>query len=166
MHSFRNPGNQIPVLQSKFPKLNVNTCPVLEIQNIKFQPGGFPAAYGGKNGSLLQLEVAEGNPLTPSVSGRAEITGWEFNYDGPSYIFDNTAVLFSARAQNFGRLFRLIGQEQIGEPSLEDIIFKTTTELNARHRIKILGIHAPERYHRDIQHVLASENFENTFKTR
>ncbi len=136
------------------------------IQNIKFQPGGFPVAFGGKNGSLLQLEVAEGNPLTPSVSGRAEITGWEFNYDGPSYIFDNTAVLFSARAQNFGRLFRLIGQEQIGEPSLEDVIFKTTTELNARHRVKILGIHAPERYHRDIQHVLASENFENTFIAR
>ena len=67
------------------------------IRDIQFQAGGFPAAYGGKNGSLLRLQVADGNPVTPSVSGRVEITGWEFNYDGPTYVFGNTSVLFSAR---------------------------------------------------------------------
>ena len=34
------------------------------IQEADFLPGGFPAAYGGKNGSLLRLTVAEGNPVT------------------------------------------------------------------------------------------------------
>ena len=69
------------------------------IQNIEFQPGGFAAAYGGRNGSLLKLEVAEGNPVTPTFSGRLDVAGWEFNYDGPSYVAGNTAVLFSARAR-------------------------------------------------------------------
>ena len=133
------------------------------IQSVEFQPGGFPAAYGGKNGSLLQLEVAEGNPVTPSFSGRLDLAGWEFNYDGPTYAFDNTAVLFSARAQNFGRLFKLIGAESIGSPSLEDVIIKTTTDVNDQHRVNILGIYAPERYVRTIDNVVKSENFENTF---
>ena len=131
------------------------------IRDIQFQAGGFPVAFGGKSGSLLRLEVAEGNRVTPSVSGRVEITGWELNYDGPSQLFGNTSVLFSARAQDFGRLFRLIGENDIGDPSVEDVIVKTTTELTPAHRLNVLGILAPERFTRDIDNVLASPDFDN-----
>ena len=136
------------------------------IQNITFQPGGFAAGFGGKNGSLLELEVAEGNPVTPSFSGRLDLAGWEFNYDGPSYVSKKTSILFSARAQDFGRLFDLIGQRSIGTPSLEDVILKTSTSINSSHRINLLGIFAPERYVRTIDNVVESDNFENTFLAR
>lgn len=136
------------------------------IQDIQFQAGGFPAAYGGKNGSLLRLEVAEGNPVTPSFSGRIEITGWEFNYDGPTYLFGNTSVIFSARAQDFGRLFRLIGENDIGRPTLEDVIVKTSSELGPRHRLNVLAVLSPERFTRDLDNVVASENFDDTALAR
>ena len=136
------------------------------IQNIEFQPGGFAAAYGGRNGSLLKLEVAEGNPVTPTFSGRLDVAGWEFNYDGPSYVAGNTAVLFSARAQDFGRLFTLIGENDIGVPSLEDVIVKTTTTITDRHRLNLLGVFAPERFSRTVDNVLESPNFQNTLVAR
>ena len=135
------------------------------VQNIAFQPGGFAAAYGGKSGSLLQLEVAEGNPVTPTLSGRLDVAGWEFNYDGPSYVAERTAVLFSARAQDFGRVFTLIGKNDIGAPSLEDVIVKTTT-ITDRHRLNLLGVYAPERYSRTAAHVVESPEFRNTLVAR
>ncbi|MGD8331743.1 MAG: TonB-dependent receptor, partial [Acidobacteriota bacterium] len=78
------------------------------IQNADFLPGGFPTAYSGKNGSLLRLTVAEGNNVNPVISGRAEVTGWEIGYEGPTYVFRNTAALFSARGQYFGPLLNWV----------------------------------------------------------
>ncbi len=132
------------------------------IGEANFQPGGFSSAFGGKNGSLLRLEVAEGNRATPSVSGRVEITGWEINYDGPSYAFGNTSFLLSARNQQFERLFKLIGNDDIGAPSVTDVIFKSTSELSEKHRLEVLGIYAPEDFERTVENVLAGEEIENT----
>jgi hypothetical protein len=132
------------------------------IQEVDFLPGGFDVPYGGKSGSLLKLTVAEGNRVTPSVSGRVEITGWEANYDGPSFVFDNTSVLFSARGQYFERLFELIGEGTIGAPVLYDFIAKTTSDISPDHSLSVLGIFAPEKYSRDIGNVLADEDLEDT----
>lgn len=127
------------------------------IGNADFQPGGWNAAYGGRAGSLLKLEVAEGNPETPAYNLRFDLAGLEVGYDGPSRIHDDTTLLFSARKLNFGQLFDLIGADDIGEPELTDIIVKTRTELNADNTLKFLAIYAPESYTRDIDNVLASD---------
>ena len=132
------------------------------IQEIDFLPGGFDVPYGGKSGSVLKLTVAEGNRVSPAVSGRVEITGWEVNYDGPSFVFDNTSALFSARGQYFERLFDLIGQGTIGAPVLYDFIAKTSSNLGPRHSLSVLGIYAPEHYTRGIDNVLADEELEDT----
>ncbi|MFC3155958.1 TonB-dependent receptor [Gilvimarinus japonicus] len=125
-----------------------------------FQPGGWSAAYGGRAGSLLQLEVAEGNPETPSYSARIDIAGLEVGYDGPTGVLDNTSLLFSARQLNFGRLFEMVGLDDVGEPELTDIILKTTTRFDSGGTFNFLAIHAPEEYNRDIDHVLASDEDE------
>ena len=125
-----------------------------------FQPGGWSAAYGGRAGSLLQLEVAEGNPETPSYSARIDIAGLEVGYDGPTGVLDNTSMLFSARQLNFGRLFEMIGLDDVGEPELTDIILKTTTAFDSGDTFNFLAIYAPEEYTRDINHVLASDEDE------
>ncbi|MCE3253980.1 MAG: TonB-dependent receptor [Cellvibrio sp.] len=126
----------------------------------EFQPGGWNPAYGGKAGSLLKLEVAEGNPETPSYRARLDIAGIEIGYDGPSVIHDQTSILFSARDYNFDRLFEVIGLDDIGTPKLTDIIFKSTTELGDRDRLKLLVVYAPEEYQRDLDNVLASDEDE------
>jgi hypothetical protein len=131
------------------------------IAGAEFSPGGWSAAYGGRSGSLLQLEVAGGNP-SPSASLRVDIAGVEIGYEGPSGIHDGTTAFFSARSFDFGRVFELIDEEDIGQPELTDIVLKTVTELDSRNTIEFLGIYAPEEYTRDIENVLASPDFEDT----
>jgi hypothetical protein len=130
------------------------------INGAEFSPGGWSAAYGGRSGSLLKLEVAGGNP-TPSASLRVDIAGVEVGYEGPSGIHDGTTTFFSARSFDFGRVFDLIDEKDIGQPELTDIVLKTVTELDDRNTIEFLGIYAPEEYTRDIDNVLASPDFED-----
>jgi hypothetical protein len=130
------------------------------IAGADFSPGGWSAAYGGRSGSLLKLEVAGGNP-TPSASLRVDIAGVELGYEGPSGIHDDTTAFFSARSFDFGRVFEFIDEEDIGQPKLTDIVLKTVTELDDRNTIEFLGIYAPEDYTRDIDNVLASPDFED-----
>ncbi len=131
------------------------------IESASFQGGGFPAKYGGKNASLLSLSVKEGNRDDFSIRGQYDFLGWEAAYDGPAYIIDNTGILFSARNQDFETILDMIGEKQEGVPSFTDIIFKSTTDINASNRISLLGIYAPEEYNRDIHDVFESENLEN-----
>ncbi|MBT5240141.1 MAG: TonB-dependent receptor [Rhodospirillaceae bacterium] len=132
------------------------------IGSAEFQPGGWNAAYSGRNGSLLKLNIAEGNPDTPTVSARIDVAGGEVTYDGPSYVAGNTSVLLSARYYDFGNLFKLIGQKDIGDPELADFLFKSVTDLNDRHSVSLLAIYSPEDYSRDIDNVLESDDFEDT----
>jgi hypothetical protein len=130
------------------------------IATAEFQPGGWNPAYGGKAGSLLKLEVAEGNPETSSYRARLDLAGVEIGYDGPSAIHDQTSILFSARDYDFGRLFNTIGLDDIGTPKLTDVIFKSSTELGDTDHLKLLVVYAPEEYQRDINNVLASDEDE------
>lgn len=126
----------------------------------EFSPGGWGAAYGGRAASLLRLELAEGG-LTPVTSLRLDIAGAEFTYDGPSGFSDDTSVFFTARRFDFGNVFELIGQDDIGTPKVTDIILKTTTQLSDRDELQFLFIDAPEKYTRDLENVAESDDFED-----
>jgi hypothetical protein len=130
------------------------------IARAEFSPGGWSAAYGGRSGSLLKLDVAGGSP-TPSTSLRVDIAGLELSYEGPSGIHGGTTLFFTARQFDFGRVFDMIEELDIGQPVLTDIVLKTVTSLDADNTIEFLGIHAPEKYTRNISNVLASPNFED-----
>lgn len=131
------------------------------IGSARFSPGGWRSAEGGRNGSLLELEIAEGNRASSTLGARVDIVGIEADYDGPAYVADNTTVLLSARQFDFGRLFDIIEEADIGEAKLTDVILKTVTDLNADHRIELLAIHAGEETGRNVENALASENFED-----
>ena len=127
-----------------------------------FQPGGWEAAEGGSNGSLLKLAITEGNPETPFTSVKLDLAGGEILYDGPAVALDNTTVLLSLRHYNFGWLFETIGEEDLGAPKLSDFIFKSVSHLNAKTTVKLIGLYTPEHYTRKAKNVLASENFQDT----
>jgi hypothetical protein len=131
------------------------------IGNARFSPGGWRAAEGGKNGSLLDLEIAKGNFASSTAGARLDIIGIEADYDGPSYVADNTSLLLSARKFDFNNLFDAIGENDIGSPRLTDVILKSVTDLNDDHRIELLAIHAAEDFTRTVENVLESENFED-----
>ena len=130
------------------------------IQGAEFSPGGWSAAYSGRSGSLLQLDVVGGSP-TPSASLRVDIAGVEVGYDGPSGFRDDTTMFLTARSFDFGRVFDMIDEKDIGQPELSDFILKTVTEIDDRNSFEVLAIAAPESYTRDIDNVLESPNFED-----
>src|SRR5690606_39434474 len=131
------------------------------IGSAKFSPGGWRAAEGGKNGSLLDLEIARGNFASSTAGVRLDIIGIEADYDGPTYVADNTSLLMSARKFDFNRLFKAIGENDIGSPRLTDVILKSVTDLNNDHRIELLAIHASEDFKRTVENVLESDNYED-----
>jgi hypothetical protein len=130
------------------------------IQGAEFSPGGWSAAYSGRSGSLLQLDVVGGSP-TPSASLRIDIAGVELGYDGPSGVHDGTTLFLTARSFDFGRVFDMIDEKDIGQPELSDFILKTVTEFDERNSFEVLAIVAPETYSRDIDNVLESPDFED-----
>lgn len=131
------------------------------IGSARFSPGAWRAAEGGRNGSLLELEIADGNPVSSTAGARIDIIGVEADYDGPSYVADNTRVLVSARQFDFSNLFEAIDEKDIGVQRLKDFIAKSVTDLNNAHRLELLAIHASEDSTRTVENALASENFED-----
>lgn len=130
------------------------------IEGVDFSPGGWSAAYGGRNGSLLKLDVARGNP-SPTASFRIDMAGAEMTYDGPSGFHDHTSILASARHFDFGRLFDRIGEKDIGNPVMTDLILKSHTRIDPVNQLELLLLYTPERTTRTVEHVLHSENFED-----
>ncbi|MCH8501183.1 MAG: TonB-dependent receptor [Aliidiomarina sp.] len=130
------------------------------ISGAEFSPGGWGAAYGGRSASLLKLDVAKGNP-SPSASFRYDLAGFEVGYDGPSGITDDATMLISARRLDFGQLFEIIEELDIGEPVLRDIIVKSVIPLNDRNTLEVLLIDTHEKYTRGVTHVAESPNFED-----
>jgi outer membrane receptor for ferrienterochelin and colicin len=131
------------------------------VGSARFSPGGWRAAEGGRNGSLLELGIADGNFASSTVGARLDIIGIEADYDGPSYIADNTSLLLSARKFDFSKLFKAIGEDDIGTPRMTDVILKSVTDLNPDHRLEVLAIYAGEDNKRTVENALASENFED-----
>jgi len=136
------------------------------IASAEFQPGGWRAAQGGRNGSLLQLELAGGNPASATARAQLDLAGVELGYEGPSGVRDDTTLFVSARSLDFERLFETIDNEDIGAPSLADLIAKVVSEPAPDHRLEVLAIHTTEEYTRDVDNVLASENFQDTSLAR
>lgn len=123
----------------------------------EFKPGGWEAAYGGANGSLLKLQLAEGNRDTPFISGKIDLAGGEFLYDGPSGFHENTSMLVSMRYYDFGPLLDLIDSKDVGRPVMGDFLFKSVTRIDPDTKLKVMGLYTPEKNTRDISHVLAAE---------
>ncbi|WP_202878157.1 TonB-dependent receptor [Luteimonas marina] len=130
------------------------------ISGAEFSPGGWGPAYGGRAGSLLKLEVADGSP-SPSASLRLDLAGNEVGYDGPLGITRDSTVLVSARRLDFGAFFEDIEELDIGNPILRDIIVKSAIPINPSNTIEVLLIDTRETYTRDVTHVFESPNFED-----
>lgn len=124
------------------------------VEGAEFSPGGWSAEFGGRKASLLQLDLVDGAP-SPVASMRLDLAGLEFLYQGPSGFHDNTTMFMQARQFDFGQLFELIGQEDLGAPVMTDVIAKTHTRIDNDDEFELLVIHAPETFTRDIDSVLA-----------
>lgn len=128
------------------------------IDDAKFQAGGFGAEYGGKTASVIDLKIKEGNRESCRVNGTYDLLGWEINYDGPTYLLDNTSIFLSARNQNFDSMLEMVDQKDVGQMEFTDLIVKTVTEISPNHRLSLLGIYAPEKFERNAGNILEAKD--------
>ncbi|MBL4623714.1 MAG: TonB-dependent receptor [Flavobacteriales bacterium] len=131
------------------------------IDEAKFQAGGFSAEYGRKSSGLLSLGIKEGNKEDFTIDGQFDLLGGIMNYDGPSYLHKNTSVFASVRIQNFVPLFRVIDMEHEGEIGYSDFLVKTTTQLNSRNKLNVIGMYNTEYYRKYVKHTLLVEDLDN-----
>ena len=129
------------------------------VAGAEFSPGGWSAEFGGRKASLLQFEVVDGAP-SPVASMRFDLAGLEFLYEGPSGFHGDTTMFVQARRFDFGQLFDIIGQDDIGSPIMTDVIVKTHTQIDSDDELEFLAIYAPEEYTRDVENILAAEQEE------
>ena len=123
-----------------------------------FHAGGFSVKYGGKNASILNLKLKEGNRDNLTINGTYDLLGWEANYDGPVFINNNTGLIFSARHQDFEKVLEMIDEVSDGTHSFSDYIIKLASELNPQHKLSYLGLYSIENSNRRIDHIYKGDD--------
>lgn len=132
------------------------------IDQANFQGGGFGARYGGKNASLVELKIKEGDQEDITADVRYDLLGLEANYNGPTFGLPSTSMMLSLRHNDFKNVLKLTGQEELGYPWFTDVIVKTTTKIDERNKLSILGIYTTEFFERTMDHVMMSKDFAGT----
>jgi hypothetical protein len=131
------------------------------IEKADFSAGGFPARYGGKSSSIINMEIKEGNIHDVTAYGHYDLFGWEANYDGPLPISDKSGLIVSARHVNFKTILNMIGEKGHGTPDYTDVLVKSTTEINASHKISLLGIYSDDNMIRTVDNIFASKEMKD-----
>lgn len=128
------------------------------IEKADFSAGGFPARYGSKSSSIINMEIKEGNFNDVTVYGHYDLFGWEANYDGPLPISNKSGLIASARRVDFRTVLNMIDEKGHGDSDYTDVLVKSTTDINPSHKISLLGIYSDDHYTRTIDNVFASKD--------
>jgi len=83
------------------------------INNVTLIKGGFPARYGGRSSSVLDISLREGNSQEFRVNGSVGILASKLTVEGP-IIKDRTSFLLSARRTYIDKLAQPLLRELVG----------------------------------------------------
>ncbi|MGI9173883.1 MAG: TonB-dependent receptor [Rhodothermales bacterium] len=128
------------------------------VERATFYGGGFGAEYGRKGASVLDLTIKEGNMESRRLSGSYGLLGPELNYDGPTYLLDNTSLVVNYRAFDMRRALEISDEQAFGDPTMSDVIAKTTTYLNPANKISLLGVYSTDRLVRAPRHLIEADD--------
>ncbi len=110
------------------------------LRSIDFYKGSFPAKYGGRLSSVMEVHMKEGNIHNWSVSGGLGTAAARLTIEGP-LVRDRSSMLISAR-RTYGDLFlKLSSDEYTRQTSLYfyDLNTKINYKINHRNRIYLSG---------------------------
>ena len=117
------------------------------INSVSIVKGGFPARYGGRLSSVLEINMRDGHKDKWHGEGGIGIISSRLTLDGPAG--DKTRVLVSARRTYFDLLTRPIaalsnrdleeGERRRTKLNFYDLNLKVRHELNDRHRLYLSG---------------------------
>jgi len=133
------------------------------IDNAEFLGGGFSSQYGRRSASYLGLGIKKGNNENPIIDGQLDLMGLTVNYDGPSYILNNTSLFFSARYQDFKPAETITDLLYMGFPKYQDYIFKSTSQIGTDNKLSVIAIYSPETYIRNTENVKEDDELNMLF---
>lgn len=111
------------------------------IKNVTLTKGGFPARYGGRLSSVLEINMKEGNMQEFHGEGTISLISSKLTLEGP-IIKDKTSFLISARRTYADLIFKPIlknsqpdGQEIDPKLYFYDLNAKIQHKINDKHRL-------------------------------
>ena len=111
------------------------------VQSVTLTKGGFPARFGGRLSSVLEVETKDGSADAWRVEGAVGLISSRLTVGGP--VGDKTRVLISARRTYFDAIYKpILAIQHNGRPykdlfaaSFYDANLKVRHDLNERHRL-------------------------------
>ena len=115
---------------------------VLLIEDVRLSTSAFDAKYDNALSSVFQFKQKNGNPNKFQGNVRLSLTESALTFDGP--LSKKTTFIASARKSSLGILAKLLNWSFL--PNYSDFQFKTTTRINDKLTLTLLGVAAIDRF--------------------
>lgn len=133
------------------------------IKNVTLTKGGFPARYGGRLSSVIDISMKEGNMKEFHGEGSIGLITTKLTFEGP-IIKDKTSFLISARRTYIDALaaplikasLRAEGSEGSVKLNFYDLNVKINHKINDKHRLYLSSYSG-----RDVFGVKIKDNYDN-----
>jgi outer membrane receptor protein involved in Fe transport len=113
------------------------------VDDVTFHSGGFPAGFGDKLSSVMEVRLREGNRDATDGQVEMSLQGFGGLVEGPLGS-GNGSYLLSARRSYLDLLLGLMN-DNVGLPVYTDVLAKLTYDLSASHRISVIDVLADDR---------------------
>jgi len=109
------------------------------VRSLDFFKGGFPAAYGDRMSSVIEMAFREGE--RERVRGQIDLNtaGFGGGVEGPIFR-GRGSFLFSVKRSYHNLITKMLGYGVA--PRFGDVHFKAVVDLGARHRLELLNVNA------------------------
>jgi hypothetical protein len=121
------------------------------IRDVTFSAGGFPAYYGDRLSSVMDISFREGNRKAYQATMDLHMAGFGAGAEGP-LINENGSWLFSARRSYLDLLVDAIGSGVA--PCYSDYQGKVVYDIHQNHQIMFLGLVGLDQYRSSREDVL------------
>ena len=134
------------------------------VRSMSFFKGGFPASFGDRMSSVIELAFREGERERIRGQGDLNTVGFGGGAEGP-ILRGRGSFLLSAKRSYHDILTGIIGYGVA--PRMGDIHFKAVADLGSRHRLEVLNVNADSRMAFDIERAV-TEGFNRglNYRTR
>jgi hypothetical protein len=127
---------------------------VLLIEDVKLSSSAFDAKFDNALSSVFQFKQKNGNPNKVQGNFRGSVTESAATFDGP--LSKKTTFIASVRKSSLGLLAKALNFSFL--PDYTDFQFKTTTRINEKTTLTLLGIGAIDRFKFIVPESLTPEN--------
>jgi len=109
------------------------------IQDVSFSAGGFPARFGDRLSSIMEITFREGN--RSEFDGQLDLNFAGFGVVAEGPLFDNkSSWLFSARRSYLDLLVKVLNTGTTVAPRFGDYQGKFVYDINPNHKVMIVGV--------------------------